>query len=70
MSAISENVVGKLVQEKGRQCGDHVFLTFKSEKVTYEQPDLLSNRFANGFKDLGRAFFMLCAERYFLLYAG
>jgi crotonobetaine/carnitine-CoA ligase len=51
--AISENVVGKLIQEKSRQHGDRVFLTFKGEKVTYEQLDSLSNRFANGFRDLG-----------------
>ena len=53
MSNISENVVGKLIQEKSRLHGARVFLTFKGEKVTYEQLDLLSNRFANGFSDLG-----------------
>ena len=52
MSTISENVVGKLVQEKSRLHGDRVFLTFKGEKVTYKQLDLVSNRFANNFRDL------------------
>ncbi len=42
MSTISENVVGKLVQEKGHLHRDRIFLM-----------DLLSNRFAGGFRDLG-----------------
>jgi crotonobetaine/carnitine-CoA ligase len=50
---ISESVVGRLVQEKGRQHKDRVFLTFKGEEITYEQLDIFSDRFANGFKDLG-----------------
>ena len=53
MSQISENVVGKLVEEKGRQHKDRIFLTFKGEKVTYEELDSMSNRFANRFSDLG-----------------
>ena len=53
MSEISENVVGKLIQEKSRLHKDRVFLTFKGDTVTYEQLDTLSNRFANGFSDLG-----------------
>lgn len=53
MSTISENVVGKLIQEKARLHKDRVFLSFEDEKVTYEQLDLLSNRFANRFRDLG-----------------
>jgi len=53
MPGISENAVGKLVQEKGRLLKDRVFLFFKDEKVTYEQLDYLSNKFANGFRDMG-----------------
>jgi len=53
VSAISEDVVGKLIQEKSRLHKDRVFLSFKGEKITYKQLDLLSNRFANRFRDLG-----------------
>jgi crotonobetaine/carnitine-CoA ligase len=53
MPGISENAVGKLVQEKGRLLKDRVFLFFKDEKVTYEQLDYLSSKFANGFRDMG-----------------
>ena len=53
MSGIQENVVGKVIQEKGRIHKDRVFLFYKDEKVTYEQLDLLSNRFAHGYKDMG-----------------
>jgi crotonobetaine/carnitine-CoA ligase len=53
MPDISENAVGKLVQEKGRLHKDRVFLFFKDEKITYEQLDNVSNAFANGFRDMG-----------------
>lgn len=53
MSSIEENIVGKVIQEKGRIHKDRVFLFFKDEKITYEQLDLLSNRFAHGYKDMG-----------------
>ena len=53
MAGISENAVGKLVQEKGRLLKDRVFLFFKDEKITYEQLDHVSNAFANGFQDMG-----------------
>jgi len=53
MSGIEENVVGKLIQEKGRIHRDRTFLFFKDEKITYEQLDHISNQFAHGFKDLG-----------------
>ncbi len=53
MSGIEGNVVGRLIQEKGRIHRDRVFLYFKDEEVTYEQLDLLSNRFAHGYRDLG-----------------
>lgn len=47
------NVVGKLIQEKARIHKDRPFLYFKDEIITYEQLDHVSNRFAQGFKDLG-----------------
>ncbi len=53
MWSIQDNVVGKVIQEKGRIHKDRVFLFYKDEKITYEQLDLLSNRFAQGFRDLG-----------------
>jgi crotonobetaine/carnitine-CoA ligase len=53
MSGIEENVLGKLIKEKGRIHGDRTFLFFKDEKITYEELDHISNQFAHGFKDLG-----------------
>ena len=53
MSGVEERVVGKLIQEKARIHKDRTFLFFKDEKITYEQLDLLSNRFAHGFRELG-----------------
>ena len=53
MSGIEENVLGKLIQEKGRIHGDRTFLFFKDEKITYEELDHISNQFAHGFRDLG-----------------
>ena len=53
MSGLEVNVVGKLVQEKARVHKDRLFLRYKDEKVTYEQLDDISNRFAHGFKELG-----------------
>ncbi|MFH1242808.1 MAG: AMP-binding protein [Pseudomonadota bacterium] len=53
MSRFSENVVGRLIQEKGRAHKDRVFLYFGDEKITYEQLDHTSNQFAHGFRELG-----------------
>ncbi len=53
MSDIEQNVVGKLIQEKGRAHRDRTFLFFEDEKITYEQLDHISNQFAHWFKDLG-----------------
>ncbi len=53
MGNTAENVVGNLVQRKARSQKDRVFLFFKDETVTYRQLDERSDRFANGFKELG-----------------
>ena len=53
MSSSEINVVGKLIQEKGREHKDRVFLYYKDETVTYQELDHTSNRFANGFKGMG-----------------
>jgi len=53
MSRDQENVVGKLIQEKARIHKDRTFLSYKDEKITYEQLDHISNQFAHGFKELG-----------------
>lgn len=53
MGSISKNVVGGLVQEKAGVHKDRVFLYFKDEAVTNQQLEERSNRFANGFRDLG-----------------
>jgi len=49
----SENVIGRLIQERARTNKDRVFLLFEDQKVTYEQLDLSSNQFAHGLKNLG-----------------
>ena len=53
MESMSENVVGKLIRKKALSQRDRVFLHFKDQTVTYRQLDERSNRFANGFSDLG-----------------
>ena len=53
MSSSEINVVGKLIQEKGRVHKDRIFLYYKDETVTYKELDSTSNRFANGFRDIG-----------------
>ena len=53
MSGITENVVGKIIQEKARIHKDRTFLYYKDETLSYEDLDLISNRFANGFKEMG-----------------
>jgi crotonobetaine/carnitine-CoA ligase len=46
-------VIGGLVQEKASVHRDKVFLYFKDEAITNQQLENRSNRFANGFRDLG-----------------
>jgi crotonobetaine/carnitine-CoA ligase len=53
MSEIFENVIGRLIEEKARTQKDRVFLFFEDQKITYEQLDLVSNQFANGFRNFG-----------------
>lgn len=53
MTKNSENVIGRLIQEKARTNKDRVFLLFEDQKVSYEQLDLSSNQFAHGLKNLG-----------------
>lgn len=53
VSSVSENVIGKVVQEKARTQKDRTFLFFEEQKVTYEQLDFISNQFAHGLKDMG-----------------
>jgi len=55
VGSISENVVGRLVSKKAVDHRNRIFLYFKDQSVTYEQLEERSNRFANGFKDLGVA---------------
>lgn len=53
MTNSSENVIGRLIQEKARINKDRVFLLFEDQKISYEQLDLASNQFAHGLKNLG-----------------
>lgn len=53
MTDHSENLIGKLIEEKGRIHKDRVFLFFEDQKITYEQLDLISNQFAHGLTHLG-----------------
>jgi len=53
MQGISKSVVGNIVQEKGTYHKDKAFLYFKDRMVTYQQLDERSNRFSNGFRELG-----------------
>jgi crotonobetaine/carnitine-CoA ligase len=53
MGDISENVIGRLIEGKGRIHKDRVFLFFEDQKITYEQLDFVSNQFAQGLSNLG-----------------
>jgi crotonobetaine/carnitine-CoA ligase len=53
MSNLSENVVGKVIEEKARIHKNRPFLFFKDQIVTFEQLDLVSNQFARGFMNMG-----------------
>ena len=53
MSSVEENILGKLIHEKSRLHKDRVFLFYRDETITYEQLDVMSNQFANRFRDLG-----------------
>ena len=53
MSKLSENVVGKVIEEKARTHKDRPFLFFKDQIVTFEQLDLISNQFARGYMNMG-----------------
>ncbi len=53
MGDISENVIGKLIEGKGRIHKDRVFLFFEDQKITYKQLDFVSNQFARGLSNLG-----------------
>lgn len=53
MESISENVVGNLVQGKAQSQKDRTFLFFRDQTITFGQLDEMSNRFANGLKEMG-----------------
>ena len=53
MTTNSQNVIGTLIQEKAKTLKDRVFLFFNDERVTYEEMDIISNRFAQGLARLG-----------------
>jgi crotonobetaine/carnitine-CoA ligase len=53
MSGNEDRVVGRFIQEKARIHGNRTFLYYKDETLTYAQVDSISNRFANGLKDMG-----------------
>jgi crotonobetaine/carnitine-CoA ligase len=50
---MSENIIGQLIQNKGRTHKDRVFLFYQDETVTYEQLDYVSNQFAQGLREFG-----------------
>ncbi|MFT3776999.1 MAG: ATP-dependent acyl-CoA ligase [Ottowia sp.] len=45
---ISERVLGKVLADKVRECGDRVFIRFEEISLTYREADALSNQLANG----------------------
>jgi crotonobetaine/carnitine-CoA ligase len=53
MSKQSENVLGKVLEEKARIHKDRPFLFFENQTVTLEQLDLVSNQYARGFMNMG-----------------
>jgi carnitine-CoA ligase len=47
------NVIGSIIEEKAKTLKDRVFLFFNDQKITYEEMDIVSNRFARGLAELG-----------------
>ncbi len=46
-------VIGKVLEDKARILKDKMFLRTKEKQITYREMDNISNRFANGFMELG-----------------
>lgn len=47
------NVIGTIIEEKAKKLKDRVFMFFNDQKITYEEMDIVSNRFARGLAELG-----------------
>jgi len=49
----SDWIIGKVLSDKAEQLQDKVFFRTRESQVTYSEMDSISNRFANGFLELG-----------------
>jgi crotonobetaine/carnitine-CoA ligase len=50
---LKQRTIGRLLADKAKRIGDHVWLVAGEQRYTYAQAHDLSNRFANGFRGLG-----------------
>jgi carnitine-CoA ligase len=50
---LKQRTIGRLLADKARRIGDRTWLIFGEEKYTYAEAHDISNRYANGFADLG-----------------
>src|SRR6478609_11932282 len=50
---LKQRTIGRLLADKARRIGDRIWLIYGEEKYSYAQAHDISNRYANGFADLG-----------------
>lgn len=50
---LNQRTIGRLLADKARRIGDRVWLIHGDEKYSYAEAHDISNRYANGFADLG-----------------
>jgi len=50
---LKQRTIGRLLADKARRIGDRAWLIYGGEKYSYAQAHDISNRYANGFADLG-----------------
>ena len=50
---LKQRTIGHLLADKAARVGDRTWLIFGEQRYTYAQAHELSNRYANGFRELG-----------------
>ena len=50
---LKQRTIGRLLADKARRIGNRTWLIFGEQRYTYAQAHDLSNRYANGFRELG-----------------
>src|SRR5262249_41015927 len=50
---LKQRTIGRLLADKARRIGDRIWLIYGEEQYTYAEAHDISNRYANGFANLG-----------------